>query len=272
MTREEANIAVDWAIQEGVDMGFYDMDCFYQADPNGFFAGKLDNEIICVGSAVNYNDHFAFCGFYITSKKFRSQGFGMKLTEERLSYTGDRIVGIDGVLDMVKKYERILGYIPWYQHIRYLLPHKITFKPPKDIIDLRTIPEQELFAFDQKYFPASRNEMLRCWVNQPDSLALGYRDNKLLQGYGVIRKSHKGRIIAPLFATSYDIADILFQSLVSSGDSPCFLVAPEINSKALQLAKKHQMTPIFKTVRMYRNGHPEIDVNGIFGITSLELG
>lgn len=32
------------------------------------------------------------------------------------------------------------------------------------------------------------------------------------------------------------------------------------------------MTPVFVTVRMYRNGMPQIDLDRVFGVTTLELG
>lgn len=39
MTREELDIAVEWAAREGWNPGVHDADAFYAADPNGFFGG-----------------------------------------------------------------------------------------------------------------------------------------------------------------------------------------------------------------------------------------
>ncbi|MFW2572415.1 GNAT family N-acetyltransferase, partial [Legionella sp. 29fVS95] len=50
MEKDEVNIAIDWAANEGWNPGLHDAECFYQADPHGFFAGKLNGKIIAVGS------------------------------------------------------------------------------------------------------------------------------------------------------------------------------------------------------------------------------
>ncbi|QDP72315.1 hypothetical protein FOG18_06970 [Legionella israelensis] len=54
MSKEEVEMVIHWAASEGWNPGLHDADCFYQTDPSGFFAGKLDGEIIAVGSAVVY--------------------------------------------------------------------------------------------------------------------------------------------------------------------------------------------------------------------------
>ena len=46
MTRDEVDVAVDWAAAEGWNPGLHDADCFYRADPQGFLVGLLDGEPI----------------------------------------------------------------------------------------------------------------------------------------------------------------------------------------------------------------------------------
>ncbi len=58
MCQSEVAIAVDWAKQEGWNPGINDAELFYQADPNGFFAGEIDGELVAVGSAVVYDNNF----------------------------------------------------------------------------------------------------------------------------------------------------------------------------------------------------------------------
>ena len=47
---------------------------------------------------------------------------------------------------------------------------------------------------------------------------------------------------------------------------------PEPNRHAQALVKKYEMKIVFEVIRMYRNGFPEIDLEGIYGITTFELG
>ena len=47
---------------------------------------------------------------------------------------------------------------------------------------------------------------------------------------------------------------------------------PDINKPALALAERMGLKPVFETARMYTGPNPSIDLGGLFGVTSLELG
>ena len=47
---------------------------FFDADPKGFFIGKLNGEKISCISAVKYGD-FRFIGLYIVKEPFRGKGY-----------------------------------------------------------------------------------------------------------------------------------------------------------------------------------------------------
>ena len=272
MKEDELQIALDWAANEGWNPGLQVRKCFFQADPKGFFIGLLDGEPIATGAAVIYDDDFAFCGLYIVKKEFRQQGYGLLLTQERLKYVGNRITGIDGVLDNVSIYERI-GYKTAHKNTRYagLLP--IKQKMHSKIVPLNSLPFDTIESFDRLYFPGKRTAFLRCWIKQPEALSLAYVENEELKGFGVIQKCINGYKLAPLFAQDSAIAHALFNSLCSSvKEGPIFLDVPEPNTEARKLAESHGMTPCFEVMRMYRNGFPKIELQGIYGITIFELG
>ena len=69
------------------------------------------------------------------------------------------------------------------------------------------------------------------------------------------------------------VADLLFRGLVSrvTGQS-VFLDTPEANSAAIELAKRHGMTPTFETARMYTREPPKSRLDRCFGVTTFELG
>lgn len=273
MTLDELKIAVEWARKEGWNPGLNDAECFYQTDPHGFFVGKLKGQIIAVGSAVIYDEHFAFCGFYMVDKKYRGQGYGMQLTQARLRYIANRNAGIDGVLSMVDNYARI-GYRYAHSNSRYALTNPLlTFTPDPAIVDLKTLPFEQLTQYDRRYFPAPRATFLSAWIKQKTAQALGFVQDKNLKGYGVIRKCHEGYKIGPLFADNAMIAEKLFQQLVqyAQGES-VYLDIPENNSLAVDLVNKYKMSKVFATSRMYLQGAPKTSIEGIYGITSFELG
>lgn len=275
MKEAEVPIAIEWAQKEGWNPGIRDASCFYKADPQGFFIGLLDDEPVAVGSAVIYDNHFAFCGLYIVKPEFRHHGYGLKLTEERLNYVGHRITGIDGVLENVSKYEKI-GYKASHKQIRYEWTGTSSFSVSKHIVDINTLPFNSLEDFDRNYFPSPRKDFLRCWIHPANNTtyAFGYLDNQQLRGYGVIRKCQQGYKIGPLFAESPLIAHTLFETLCAKADEgPVYLDIPEPNQHAQALVKHYKMTPKFEVIRMYRNGIPNVNLKeGIYGVTTFELG
>ena len=44
------------------------------------------------------------------------------------------------------------------------------------------------------------------------------------------------------------------------------------NHRAIALAKRWGLTPVFETARMYRGPPPELPLDRIFGIATFELG
>ncbi len=273
MRSDEIQLAIDWAAAEGWNPGLHDAQAFYQADSNGFFIGLLNNEPIVVGAAVCYDKHFAFCGLYIVKPEFRSQGYGIQLTHERLNYCGNRITGLDGVLTMTDKYAN-LGYREAHLSIRYqLIAPKIDKVNSEHCVDLKKISIKEIMQYEETLFPASREKFLTYWVNQPDSFSIGYMKDQMLQGYGVIRRSREGYKIGPLFANNPEIAEQLFTSLLSNVPSfSVYMDIPEPNTDSIRLAKTFNMKPVFEVMRMYRNGFPFIDLSRVYGITTFEIG
>lgn len=272
MRADEIQLAIDWAAQQGWNPGIHDAQTFYQADNNGFFIGEIDGQAISVGSAVAYDDQFAFCGLYIVHPDYRGMGYGIALTKERLRYVGQRNAGIDGVVENIPIYERI-GYRLAHHNIRY---QRIAVSPlsiDQRLMPLSQLPFELVESYDRDCFPAKRHKFLKAWINQADAKALGYVVNGQLKGYAVRRRCIAGHKIGPLFADNFAIADGLFQALQQdiSGDS-IFIDIIEINPDAQRLVSKYHMQAVFSTGRMYLKGQPKLADQKIFGITTFELG
>ena len=273
MHKNEVPVAIAWAKQEGWNPGLHDNECFYTTDPHGFFAGKLDGKIISIGTAVVYDDQFAFCGFFIVDPAYRGQGYGLALTKALLAYIGERNAGLDGVIPMLEKYTKT-GYKLAYNNARYCgssLYPKISKN--KAIVPLSEISFNELINYDRRHFPAKRKTFLKCWINQKGSKSIGYIDKKDLVGYGVIRPCYEGFKIGPLFADNPTIANELFMHLVehAKGQS-IYLDIPICNPDAVDLIQRYQMKKVFETARMYLKTAPQVALNEVYGITSFELG
>jgi GNAT superfamily N-acetyltransferase len=272
MHADEVQTAIDWATQEGWNPGIHDAKTFYTADPKGFFVGEINHEVIAVGSAVVYDENFAFCGLYIVKPEYRGQGYGIELTHARLHYVAQRNAGIDGVVENISIYER-LGYRLAYHNVRYQGTAIQSVYDTQSIHPLSQLMFSEIETYDRLCFPACRSTFLRAWITQADAIALGFVENGRLLGYGVRRRSIEGHKIGPLFADNSRIAEQIFLALQQGipGDA-IFIDIAEINPAAEKMVLRHEMKPVFSTGRMYLQGQPELAYEKLFGITTFELG
>ncbi|MGR8933396.1 MAG: GNAT family N-acetyltransferase [Gammaproteobacteria bacterium] len=272
MQAGEVQLAIDWAAREGWNPGLHDANCFYQADPNGFFVGELAGKAIAVGSAVVYDDRFAFCGLYIVHPDYRGHGYGIALTRERLRYVGERNAGIDGVIENIPIYQRI-GYRLAYHNMRFQGLAVQTAIDDAWLQPLAQISFSTIENYDRQCFPALRSAFLKAWIEQPESLAFGFIEQGVLRGYAVRRRCLDGYKIGPLFADDYAIAERLLLRLQQDiVGEPFYLDITDINPAAQRLVQNQAMQPVFSTGRMYLKGQPQLADEKIFGITSFELG
>jgi ribosomal protein S18 acetylase RimI-like enzyme len=271
MNRSEVDLAINWAKLEGWNPGKYDAEPFYQTNQGGFFLGELNGEPVGCISTVTYDQHFSFLGFYIVKPAFRGLGLGLKIWQTAMTHLGnDRNIGLDAVMAQRENYQKS-GFQTAHYHIRYQGVGGGDL--PVGVVELHTIPFAELVAFDRRFFPAERSQFLRDWIDLPESFGLGAIVDRQIVGYGCIRASDTGFRIGPLFADNGQIAREIFQGLLAKiPEVPVFIDIPDINLEALNLVRSHRMQPIFPTARMYTKEVPQLPINGVFGITTLEFG
>ncbi len=273
MTRQEIDLAIDWATAEGWNPGLYDADCFYAADPDGFLIGLLDDEPIAALSAVRYGDTFGFLGFYLVRPEYRGQGYGLQLWNAGLAHLEGRTIGLDGVLAQQNNYQKS-GFELAYRNIRYQGSGGGPAPGGAEIVPLSAFAFDAVYAYDRPFFPDDRQRFLQCWIAPPHRTALGIQYQGQLVGYGVLRACRSGFKIGPLFADRAEWAEALFLALKAqaTAGAPLVLDVPEANPAAVALAERYGMTVVFETARMYRGPAPELPINRLFGVTTFELG
>jgi len=270
MTRQDLDVAVEWAAAEGWNPGLGDADRFFAADPNGFLIGLLDGKPVASLSAVAYDATFGFLGFYIVKPELRGCGYGIKVWQAAMDYLGDRNVGLDGVLAQQRNYEKS-GFVAAYHNVRH--EGVGGGETPKGLVKLSAVKFDELLEYDAPLFGTGRAAFLRGWIDQPGATTAAKLKDGKLAGYSVMRPCLRGFKIGPLFAEDESTAEDLFQAMAAAAPGqPIILDVPETNSAALALARRHQMKTVFETVRMYNNSPLRLDVNRIYGITTFELG
>lgn len=281
MTRSEVNELVDWAASEGWNPGLHDADLFWATDSEAFIAADLDGKLIGGGAITSYDGEFGFMGFFIVKPEYRGQGFGNTIWHARRDRLLTRLrpgatIGLDGVFTMQDYYAKG-GFVFSHRNLRFRteIPQStVTTEVDNDgIVPLETVPFDQLLDFDRSCFPASRPSFLKDWISQADALALGYRRKGRLCGYGVARRCREGYKIGPLFADDGRIANAIYTQLAGfAAGGPLFLDAPENNSAAMALVRRHRMSEVFGCARMYLGPPPVLKHERIFGVTTFELG
>ena len=273
MTRQEVDIAIQWASEEGWNPGVHDADCFYATDPNGFMVGLLGDEPVATFSAVKYGDSYGFLGFYIVKPEHRGNGYGIRIWNAGLAYLGGRTVGLDGVVAQQDNYKKS-GFVLAHKNFRYRGTGNGRYQADAGIVPLSDLAFEDIYLYDRPFFPDDRRQFLKCWINQPQGIALGIVQGGSLAGYGILRICGTGYKMGPLFADDAGIAERLFVALKSRAPegAPIFLDIPEANAAAVDLVNRHGMGVVFETARMYKGRSPDLPLDRLFGVTTFELG
>ncbi len=175
MRKEEIPLAMNRAAAEGWNPGLADADCFSITDPDGFFCAEKDGKIVGMVSMVNYDDRFSFAGFYVVDPAFRAHGIGMQLYHYSLRHAGSRIVGADGVVAMVDKYQKNGGLFLHYNNARY--EGRGGGRMPNGLVTVGKVNFDDLVAYDTAHFPARRERFLPCWIRQEGHYGLAWLDD-----------------------------------------------------------------------------------------------
>ncbi|MFJ2646508.1 GNAT family N-acetyltransferase [Streptomyces sp. NPDC087420] len=276
----------EWAADEGWNPGDSDGQAFFPTDPDGFLFGRLDGEPVASISAVRYGTDFGFIGFYIARPSVRGQGYGIQVWRAGMARLAGRNVGLDGVIDQQDNY-RASGFRRAWNNIRYEgVPSSGggdgggaggarggEWRDGITLRDARTVPFGQLAAYDRRFFPAPRPGFLASWVGLPDRTALvAIRDGEL-DGFAVMRASRGASRIGPLYASSQEVAAALVGGLsATSPGAPVAIDVPDINAPSVELMERLGLSPSFEAARMYTGPDPDVDLAGLFAVTSLELG
>lgn len=269
---DEISIAIDWAAAEGWNPGLADAACFAIPDAKSFFVGEIDGEPVATVSCVNYDDRFAFLGFYIVRAGFRGKGHGLRIWNAAIAHAGSRVIGLDGVVAQQDNYKKS-GFQLAYANIRYGATVVAPSRPPVDVVALDKIPLAMVEADDATVFPAPRAAFLRAWITTPGHVGRALMRDGKLAAWGVIRPCRTGRKIGPLVANDRSAAEALLQGLLTSpGSNEIVLDIPAVNRDAVVLAESLGLKPTFETARMYTGAVRSLRLDRAFGVTSFELG
>ncbi|MFZ3468467.1 GNAT family N-acetyltransferase [Streptomyces sp. 4.24] len=269
----------DWADEEGWNPGDSDRFAFAVADPDGFLVGRLGGEPVACVSAVRYGEGFGFLGFYITRPAVRGRGYGIRMWQAAMERLDGRLVGLDGVVEQQDNY-RTSGFRAAWNNVRHEgVPHAAAPgpqdgpEPGVEIVDAAGLPFGQLAAYDRRFFPAPRDAFLAAWVGLPGRTALAAVRDGRIEGLGVVRPCSGASRVGPLYAATPAVAASLLLGLAEhSPDGAVVVDVPDAHPRAAALLAGMGLSPTFETARMYTGREPDVDLAGLYGVTSLELG
>ena len=271
MRPAEVPLAADWAAAEGWNPGLHDVSAFLAQDAGGFLMGDLDGAPAATISAVRYGG-FAFIGFYMVAPPLRGRGYGLRLWQAAMARLHGASIGLDGVVAQQENYRRS-GFVLAHRNVRYEGVGRAGGAPQRSIVPLAEVPLAQLVAFDAAHFGCARPAFVRAWSTLPESRGWACVRDGAVTGCGVVRRCRTGAKIGPLFAPREADAEALFAQLATfAPGEPLFLDPPAPNARAIALAERHGMRPMFETARMYAGAPPALPLENIYGITTFELG
>lgn len=276
LDREQLDIIIGWAADEGWNPGINDAEVFWNTDPDGFYGVMKDDELIASGSVVSYNAEYGFMGFFIVKPEYRGSGLGRELWIKRKEILLSRLrkdatIGMDGVVDMQEFYAKG-GFKLAYKDMRmegmgkgYELSEDISLIDENDFMEVNKY-DAECFGFDRSTF-------LSGWLKQSNGMAFKYKNRNNVAGIAVIRKAMNGYKIGPLFADDFSVAEKLFEACSDSAKGEkLYLDIPTLNKEAVALAKQCGLEPCFECGRMYHGKPINVPLEKTFGVTTFELG
>lgn len=276
LDRRQVATLVDWARQEGWDPGVHDAEIFYDVFPDGFYGFFRGDELIGGGSLVSYGGEFGFMGFFIVRPECRGGGIGRALWLRRRDTLLGRLksgasIGMDGVVAMQ----------PFYREGGFAIAHRderrarLGAEFPRCEAVSAVVPADlaALAAYDRACFGFDRREFLERWILDSEAQSFAYRQEGVIAGYAVMRRTGNGHKIGPLFADCLPVARELYRAcLATAPGRQLYLDIPMKNSAAVSLADEFGARYVFECARMYYGPEPEHRLDKVFGVTTFELG
>lgn len=261
-----------WAAEEGWNPGRADAAVFWATDPNGFLIAEHDDEPVGAISAVRYGAEFGVIGLYLVRRDLRGQGIGHALWLAAMARLAGRTIAIDSAEAQAGNCAE-WGFERAYRHVRHEIEaSRIAGAVPDDMLDARATPPEELRRLDRACFPAPRAGFLQRWIAPPHRGLVTEREGEP-HAFGVARPCRTGHKVGPLVARDAESARTILGALAAPlGDEAIYLDVPEASRTAMELVADLGMRPISACVRMYSGTPPPLQLERVYGVTTLELG
>ena len=297
---QDLKFAFDIANDENWGLAHGDAECFFTADPQGYFIGELDGKKICSTALISYpRNRVCVGGLSVTDPAYRKKGYARKLLESAFvlqSFPRDYYMHGDSTNELISYYADVLSlrYLGWINYC--------TIIPALQALDALRLPPpvrstnvvltstadvecEDLCVYEEQVMNLYRKEFLMKWTTLPGRQGWVAMDTGgSIRGFAVSRQIIKPDDIykiAPLYADSPDIACRLLQRIAeqvvsTNKDAKLYLDVPSDNSHAVQLIKNHLGGRVLWELRRIYSKRaaerPPIAVGKVYGLTSQTVG
>lgn len=276
MSRAELDTLYAWAAAEGWNPGLHDADAAWASDPAAFIALREGSELIGGGSIMTLDPRYGFMGLFIMREDRRGAGLGARLWHHRLGLlrarlAPDGVIGMDGVFNMVPFYAKG-GFALAHRTLRYEGIAPARARDPA-VLPLADLSFAACDCLDRACSPAPRSLLLRNWLAQPGLHGGGLLQDGELVAFGVARPAQRGYKFGPVYADTPELATRLLDTLLAGLQGQFVQIdLPEPNGAALAWAEALGFTQSFGCARMYRGPAPQLPLQRIYSVMSLEFG
>ncbi|RLV60303.1 GNAT family N-acetyltransferase [Parashewanella curva] len=277
--QDEISLLFNGIIKEGWNPGIHDIHTYPDCTNTHFAVALHQDQPVSFASYIIYQQKYAFAGCYLVlNPEQRGQGFGLALTNhllDEMKQKGVKVIGIDGVVAQRDNYAK-KGFVDAYLHRQFY--YQVQGHESIDENVSLTCPEIDtLTAFEAPFVPEPRSAFWQTWaVNDPSKKFACIHDSYgELSGFACLRKAVNGYRVGPIYAEGVDEAIELLHGLAAQVpvESILYIDIPEGNPAGSHFIHQAELTENqFDCMRMYKGKQPQLNVKGIFGVCTLEMG
>ncbi|KAI9022774.1 acyl-CoA N-acyltransferase [Phycomyces nitens] len=298
-----------WSILEGWNPVKYDAEFSrlpYPMDPQGFLVATIpvngQERIVSVISGFRHDQGSGFIGYYITDPELRGKGYGYPLFKKALENTKDcKYVGLYAMPAMADKY-RAAGFniVSWdVQRYRsgpldeFLKQLSKATDEQQFMVDISEAPIDQLVSLDEKYNGVPRSVYITKWIKshvdgaKEGLFGVAIVKNEKVLAYGCARPTEESFRVGPLYASTAEQAKTVLKGLASKAlevfptlgsldfkPASCLLDLDTCtdNKAAMDMIQSFDWKPYFRVIRMWKGNQPPENTEGLYGVTSLEIG
>ncbi len=274
MTVEDIGFAVDITDREGWGYTERDFENLLGMEPGEGLIAFDGSRRIGMLNTMDYGKT-GWIGNVVTESERRGEGIGTSLVLEavdRLKGKGVKNVGLYSYMESVDFYKRI-GFMESFRVSRFL--GKVQRSQARNTMRTSVDDLIAVANLDREFFPGDRSPLLQLALDGAPGSFFRAGDDEIV-GYVSGFCSPKACEIGPWVCRSSrpDLAEDLLVDCVSSLESDTVgLAVPNKNETSIRIVRRLGLSLDFEVAALfYKTSESNMNLQGLFGVGSLEMG